>query len=75
MNQLDQYFLLEWLSAWLILNWGAHLALTQTKKEAGSNIQATREWPTLNGQYTYILNAAVIAWLIQWSWQLVPPIE
>ncbi len=68
---LDQYFLLEWLSAWLVLNWGAHLALTQNVEEPRGD---RRSWPRATEQFPYILHAAVIGWLIQWSWQLLPPI-
>ena len=71
MSGLDPYFFLEWLSAWLVLNWGAHLALTKDAEEPG---RVRRSWPRLAEQFPYILHAAVIGWLIQWSWQLLPPI-
>ena len=71
MTALDPYFFVEWLSAWLVLNWGAHLALSQNAEEPG---RVRRSWPRLAEQFPYILHAAVIGWLIQWSWQLLPPI-
>ena len=74
MYGLDQYFLLEWLSAWLVLNWGAHLALSRQTDEENFSGQDKRQWPRLNEQFIFILNSAFIAWLIQWSWQLLPPI-
>ena len=67
----DPYFLLEWLSAWLVLNWGAHLALSQNPEEPG---RVRQSWPRASQQFPYIFHAAVIGWLIQWSWQLLPPI-
>ena len=74
MPGLDQYFLVEWLSAWLVLNWGAHLALSQGQEEALSKDTAQRQFPKLSHQFTYIFHSAAIAWLIQWTWQLLPPI-
>ena len=74
MFEVDQYFLLEWLSAWLVLNWGAHLALSRRTDEDNLSGSEKRQWPRLNEQFTFILNSAVIGWLIQWSWQLLPPI-
>lgn len=74
MFEVDQYFLLEWLSAWLVLNWGAHLALSRRTEEDNLSGSEKRQWPRLNEQFTFILNSAVIGWLIQWSWQLLPPI-
>ena len=74
MFEVDQYFLLEWLSAWLVLNWGAHLALSRRTDEENLSGSEKRQWPRLNEQFTFILNSAVIGWLIQWSWQLLPPI-
>ena len=71
MTALDPYFFLEWLSAWLVLNWGAHLALSQNAEEPE---RVRRSWPRLSEQFPYIFHAAVIGWLIQWSWQLIPPI-
>ena len=71
---IDQYFLVEWVSAWLILNWGAHLALRGKSDDGVYSNQEKREWPRLHEQFTFILNSAIIAWLIQWTWQLLPAI-
>ncbi len=68
---LDQFFLVEWLSAWLVLNWGAHLALSQGGEEPG---RTQRQWPKPSQQFSFVVHAAVIGWLIQWTWQLLPPI-
>ncbi|WP_186489283.1 hypothetical protein [Synechococcus sp. BIOS-U3-1] len=71
---LDQYLFVEWISAWLVLNWGAHLALTQGSAEETSHGTVRRQFPKLSQQFTYILHSLAIAWLIQWTWQLLPPI-
>ncbi len=71
---LDQSLLLEWLSAWLVLNWGAHLAFRQGPLDETNEGSAKRQFPRLNEQFTYLLHALAIAWLIRWSWQLLPPI-
>jgi len=71
---LDQYLFVEWLSAWLVLNWGAHLALSQGAAEGNTDGPAGRQFPRLSEQFTYILHSRAIAWLIQWTWQLLPPI-
>ena len=71
---LDQYLLVEWLSAWLVLNWGAHLALSKSPAENSSDGAARRQFPRLSEQFTYVLHSLAIAWLIQWTWQLLPPI-
>ena len=71
---LDQSLFLEWLSAWLVLNWGAHLAFSQSPLDDTSEGSAKRQFPKLSEQFTYLLNALAIAWLIRWSWQLLPPI-
>ena len=74
MYGIDQYFLLEWFSTWLVLNWGAHLVLSRRTDEENMSGQGQQKWPGVNEQFTFILNSACIAWLIQWSWQLLPPI-
>ena len=74
MFALDQYLYVEWLSAWLVLNWGAHLALSQGPAEDSSDGSARRQFPRLSDQFPYVLHSLAIAWLIQWSWQLLPPI-
>jgi len=71
---LDQYLLVEWLSAWLVLNWGAHLALRREAADGNTDGSAVRQFPKLSEQFTYILHSLAIAWLIQWTWQLLPPI-
>ena len=71
---LDQSLLFEWLSAWLVLNWGAHLALRQSPAEDNREGQAGAAFPRLSDQFTYVLHSLAIAWLIQWSWRLLPPI-
>ena len=71
---LDQYFVVEWLSAWLVLNWGAHLALSQGQSADSGDGTGGRQFARLSEQFTYILHSAAIAWLIQWTWQLLPPI-
>ena len=71
MSGLEPYFFLEWFSAWLVLNWGAHLALSQNAEEPG---RVRQSWARASQQFPYILHSAVIGWLIQWSWQLLPPI-
>tara|TARA_Y100000589_G_scaffold238394_1_gene225797 strand:- start:310 stop:537 length:228 start_codon:yes stop_codon:yes gene_type:complete len=71
---LDQYLLVEWLSAWLVLNWGAHLALRREAADGNTDGSAWRQFPKLSEQFTYILHSLAIAWLIQWTWQLLPPI-
>ena len=63
---LDQYLLVEWLSAWLVLNWGAHLALSQGAAEGNTDGPAGRQFPRLSDQFTYVLHSLAIAWLIQW---------
>ena len=37
---LDQYLLVEWLSAWLVLNWGAHLALRREAADGNTESSA-----------------------------------
>ena len=71
---LDQYLLVEWLSAWLVLNWGAHLALRREAADGNAESSAGLQFPKLSEQFTYILHSLAIAWLIQWTWQLLPPI-
>ncbi|QNI53927.1 hypothetical protein SynBIOSE41_01411 [Synechococcus sp. BIOS-E4-1] len=71
---LDQSLLFEWLSAWLVLNWGAHLSLRQRPAEDTREGQAGTAFPRLSDQFTYVLHSLAIAWLIQWSWRLLPPI-
>ena len=71
---LDQYLLVEWLSAWLVLNWGAHLALRREAADGNTEGSAGLQFPKLSEQFTYILHSLAIAWLIQWTWQLLPPI-
>ena len=71
---LDQYLFVEWLSAWLVLNWGAHLALSRGPAEDSSDGSARHQFPKLSDQFHYVLHSLAIAWLIQWSWQLLPPI-
>jgi hypothetical protein len=71
---LDQYFFVEWISAWLVLNWGAHLTLRQSQDEAQTSGNSRRQWPKPSEQFTFLLHSLCIAWLIQWTWQLLPPI-
>ncbi|WP_114993150.1 hypothetical protein [Synechococcus sp. UW179A] len=71
---LDQSLIFEWLSAWLVLNWGAHLALRQGLAEDTRDGHALGAFPKLSNQFTYVLHSLAIAWLIQWSWRLLPPI-
>lgn len=70
----DQYFFVEWISAWLILNWGAHLALGQIDGESSPSGSLESQWPKLRDQFTYLLHSLIIAWLVQWSWSLLPPL-
>ena len=71
---LDQSLLLEWISAWLVLNWGAHLALSRQESGESADDSPRRQFPGLSEQFRYALHALAIGWLIRWSWQLLPAV-
>ncbi|MAR07722.1 MAG: hypothetical protein CL862_11570 [Cyanobium sp. NAT70] len=71
MSSFDRSFFVEAIAAWLILNWGAHLALSRGKEDMGSMSQVKHQWPKLADQFTYLFHALIIGWVIQWLWTVI----
>ena len=74
MISFDRYVYVDVITAWLILNWGAHLALSRGKQDVGSG-EVKSQWPRLADQFTYVFHALIIGWVVQWLWTVIPTFD
>ncbi|QNJ06815.1 hypothetical protein SynMEDNS5_02111 [Synechococcus sp. MEDNS5] len=72
MNFFSLPFLIQWLFTWLILNWGASLALG-SDGEANTGLgQPRRRRPLASQQPKFIIHALLIEFAIDWFWMSMP---
>lgn len=73
MPQVTPVFLIQWLFTWLILNWGASLALKSPEGD-NADLEPPRRRRTLASQQPkFIIHALLIEWAMDWVWtNLVP---
>lgn len=72
MTQVTPVFLIQWLFTWLILNWGALLALGKPEGD-DAGVEPPRRRRTLASQQPkFIIHALLIELAMDWVWMNMP---